>query len=163
METWTSTCGTYAVVLESRFAKDSTALARDHAPKEIGSALVGRYAPDGKRATVVGMAPVPADSKSYRYEFVRGIRGLREFFASLFAKTNGRQHYVGEWHSHPGGEAEPSSTDDENMGGIARDPVARCPECILVLVAINGDAVERGVFVYSKARGRVKLVRRIQR
>lgn len=160
METWASTCGTYTVVLEPRFGRDSAALAREHVPKEIGSALVGRYSPDGKSATVVGMAPVPADSKSYRYGFVRGTRGLREFFARMFAKTRGRRHYVGEWHSHPGGEAEPSPTDDENMGEIARDPDARCPECILVLVALNGDDVERGVFVYSKTRGRVKLVRR---
>ncbi len=162
METWTSTCGTYTVVLESRFVDQSIALARKHVPNEIGSALLGRYSADGSVATVMGMAPVPADSRSNRYGFIRGTRGLRDFFAAVFAKTRGRHHYVGEWHSHPGGEPSPSPTDTENMEGIARDASARCPECILVIVALDGERVERGVFVYSKARGRVTLGRTAQ-
>ncbi len=160
METWISTCRTYTVVLEARFISESVALARKHVPNEIGSALLGRYSADGTVATVIGMAPVPTDSKSFRYGFVRGTRGLRDFFAGVFAKTRGRQHYVGEWHSHPGGDPDPGATDDENMGGIARDASARCPECILVVVALEGECVERGVFVYSTTRARVALTPR---
>jgi proteasome lid subunit RPN8/RPN11 len=160
METWTSKCGTYTVVLEESFIYEAAELARKHAPREIGSALLGRYSADGKLARIVGTAPVPPDSKSYRYRFIRGTVGLREFFDAVFAKTFGQQHYVGEWHSHPGGAPTPSRTDNENQEDIARDAAARCPECILVLVALQGDRVARGVFVYSNTRGRVSLERR---
>lgn len=159
METWTSQCGAYTVVLEDRFLREALELARKHVPKEIGSALVGRYSADGNAARVVGVAPVPPDSKSYRYKFVRGTVGLRAFFADVFSKSRGRQHYVGEWHSHPGGAPVPSPTDDKNQEDIVRDVTARCPECILVIVALGGARVERGVFVYSKTRGRVSLLR----
>lgn len=159
MQTWRSSCGTYRVVLASQFLDESSCLAGEYYPNEVGTSLVGTYSDDGWDATVVEVAPLTPDSTGGSSWFMRGMRGLRSYFVGLFKKSGGLSHYVGEWHSHPDGTPIPSPTDDRNMMDIAADPEARCPECILVLVAFNAAGAETAVYVYSKARGRVALER----
>lgn len=135
-------------------------LAASHFPNEVGTSIVGSYSDDGNHAVLESLAPVTSDSRGARTSFYRGGSGLLEFFRSIFSSSRGRKHYVGEWHSHPGGQPWPSGTDDSNMLGIARDLTAKCPECILVIVAEHKEAAaEFGVFVYSRTRGRVILSR----
>jgi hypothetical protein len=45
------------------------------------------------------------------------------------------------------------------MFAIARDPDSRCPEAVLVILAVDDERVETGVYVYSDARGRTTLRR----
>ena len=154
---WRSSCGTYSVLITASCAADMERLATEHAPREVGTALVGNYSDNGHEATITGLAPLTPDSRGARFTFQRGARGLFKFFRSLFHASHGRTHYVGEWHSHPGGDPCPSGTDDENMLAIARDHRAKCPECVLLILASRRNQVELGAFVYSRTRGRVGL------
>lgn len=147
----------YTVHLDVQFVQTAVDLACKHFPNEVGTALVGSYTDDGWQATVCDVAPITPDSKGGRSWFTRGLQGLRGFFAGIFTETKGRTHYVGEWHSHPGGDPVPSPTDDQNMMDIVKDPTARCSECILVIVGLGSDHVESAVYIYSAARGRVDL------
>lgn len=113
METWRSECGTYTVVLEEQFLTDLVKVARKHYPNEVGSPLVGSYTDDGHEARISGIGPLSPDSRGTRFSFSRGVRGLREFFANLFKSSQGRVHYVGEWHSHPNGAPSPSGPDSQ--------------------------------------------------
>lgn len=155
--TWRSKNGEYAVSISMRVFEDLVRLARKQAPAEIGTALVGSYADDGHEALVTELAPVTADSRSGRFTFHRGVAGLHRFLRHIFSASRGRTHYVGEWHSHVGGAPVPSSTDEENMMEIAGAPSAQCPECILIILGLNGDAVDLGVYVFSRTRGRIDL------
>jgi hypothetical protein len=83
---------------------------------------------------------------------------LNALFSSLFKESNGRRHYVGEWHSHPGGAAIPSGTDDDNMFAIAMDPKNRCPECILIIASVISKDVSMRVYVYSRRGFRCDLI-----
>lgn len=156
---WVSSCGRYKVTISERCLRELTSISRKHYPREIGSSLVGSYSKDGFRAAVLGSAPLPSDSRGRRFTFSRGVHGLRSFFLDLFKRTRGRRHYVGEWHSHPGGAAMPSRMDDRNQTAIARDKKTNCPECILLI--IGGDFESRmdlRVYVYSRTNGRVDLI-----
>ena len=156
-QSWRSTCGSYTVILETRFLEESSRLARQHYPREVGTSLVGSYRDDGWRAHVHHVAPLTPDSVGGTAWFRRGMRGLWSYFSRVFSETWGLSHYVGEWHSHPDGAAIPSRTDDRNMMAIARDSDARCSECLLVLLSVRTDLVEPAVFVYSRDRGRIDL------
>ena len=156
---WVSSCGRYTVTISDRCLGELLSISREHAPREVGSSLVGSYSKDGFRASVLGSAPLPSDSRGRRFTFSRGVRGLRRFFLDLFTRTRGRRHYVGEWHSHPGGPPMPSRMDDRNQTAIARDKKTNCPECILLI--IGGDfscQTELCVYVYSRTNGRIELV-----
>lgn len=156
---WRSECGRYAVEFSRSCVDEMVRLAIKHLPREVGTSLVGTYSDDGHVATVTGLAPLTEDSKGGRFSFIRGSVGLGEFFRKLFHRSKGREHYVGDWHSHPGGAPVPSSTDSSNAFGIAKDVRTLCPECILVILAINGDTTELGVSVYSRDGGAVVLHR----
>lgn len=154
METWRSECGTYTVVLEDQFLTDVVNVARKHYPKEVGSPLFGSYSDDGHKAHISGIGPLSPDSHGTRISFNRGVRGLREFFTNLFKSSQGRVHYVGEWHSHPNGAPIPSGTDHDNMMAIARDPKAECPECVLIIISIGAQTSEKAIYVYSREKNR---------
>lgn len=157
-EDWTSDCGRYNVRIGRRCLENLARMGREHYPRETGASVYGSYSRDGFQAMVLGHAPVARDSLSQRFAFRRGVIGARRFFADLFARTRGEQHYIGEWHTHPGGSAEPSGTDNRTLRAIATDRKTGCPECILLILA--GDLLagpSLGVYVYSRERGRIRL------
>jgi integrative and conjugative element protein (TIGR02256 family) len=134
------------------------ALAKRHAPNEIGTSLVGRYANNGWRAIVIGLAPLASDSKGSRYQFHRGVKGLRQFYRKLFERFHRQRHYVGEWHSHPGGAPAPSGTDRVNQSAIAADQKTDCPEAILIILGGHlSSTPSLGVFIQSRTHGLVEL------
>ena len=156
---WVSSCGRYHVSIATECIRDMLTLCRKHLPREIGASVYGTYSSDGFHASVLGNSPITLDSVSERCSFHRGVEGASRFFMHLFRKTQGRQHYVGEWHSHPGGPPEPSATDNRTLHAIASDSETNCPECILLLVGGDLRSYPKiGVYVYSRERGRVDLL-----
>ena len=133
-------------------------MAQVHAPKEVGTSLIGCYSDDGFEASVIDLAPLSSDSKGSRISFYRGIAGLRDFFMKLRQTFNGKRHYIGEWHSHPDVAPFPSRRDDKQQLAIAKDTNTDCPECILIIIGHTLSNVDEiGVFVYSRKRGRIPL------
>lgn len=154
---WSSPDGAYVVTIGNECFDAMVRLARKHVPVEIGTPLVGSYSDDGRQAHMSALAPVSADSHGARTTFHRGVAGLRRYFRELFKSSRGRSHYVGEWHSHPGGAPFPSPTDETNMLEIANDPKAECAECILLILGLDEAGTDLAVYVFSRARGRVDL------
>ncbi|WP_333836450.1 Mov34/MPN/PAD-1 family protein [Novosphingobium sp.] len=99
--------------------------------RETGGILVGRYAPEGWSADVIEATPKPRGSRSGWYWFQRSNDGL---VALLAERWRNGQHYLGEWHFHPGGTPTPSGSDVRAMQKIARDGVYQCPSPILVII-----------------------------
>ena len=134
-------------------------MARKHYPNEVGTSVVGRYSPDGFRADVLGLAPLSADSVGTRFSFLRGVKGLKQFYDRLMHRFHGQRYYVGEWHSHPDGAPQPSGTDRTNQSQIASDNSANCEEVVLII--LGGDFMKNttlNVQVYSRTSGVVQLV-----
>lgn len=156
--TWRSKCETYTVELSQSCFDEMRILAHKHLPNEVGTALVGAYSDDGHIARITGLAPLTSDSHGARTTFRRGVQGLVEFFRGIFRSSNGMTHYIGDWHSHPGGAPQPSRTDDENALETARDPKSYCPECIQVILGVDDQTACCRVFVYSRTKGRLDLV-----
>lgn len=55
--------------------------------------------------------------------------------ASRYAAAERRLHYLGDWHTHPGGTNKLSITDRRTMRCIARSHQARCPHPIMAVLA----------------------------
>jgi integrative and conjugative element protein (TIGR02256 family) len=132
--------------------------AKQHAPVEVGTSLIGRYVDNGWRAVVVGLAPLPSNSEGSRNQFYRGVKGLREFYLKLFQRFHRQRHYVGEWHNHPDGAPTPSSTDRLNQSAIAVDQKTDCPEAVLII--LGGQLSSNpalAVFIHSRTHGLIAL------
>lgn len=127
-------------------------------PLETGTSLYGGYS-DQRRARVEGIAPLPQDSVRERFNLRRGVAGLASFFRRLFAKSKGESFYVGEFHTHPGGAASPSLQDDTTQFAIATDTSCQCEAPILVIIGGAPEEREVGVFVYTRAGGKLRLTK----
>jgi integrative and conjugative element protein (TIGR02256 family) len=106
--------------------------------EETGGILVGYYTDTLDCAVVTDASKRPPDSSSGRTWFTRGTVGLQGWLNGLWRRRN-RRYYLGEWHFHPGGAAEPSPTDIEQMVKIAHVASYKCPEPVLMLVGGSAD------------------------
>jgi hypothetical protein len=74
--------------------------------------------------------------------FVRLIEEALGRIAEFFQSVNHdyvRFNYLGEWHSHPSFEPEPSGRDDASMREIVQDPKVGANFVALLIVKLDGD------------------------
>ena len=139
--------GRFRVLIQDDLLKYLQELCAESAPLETGGILMGSYIEGGSTAYVTRVEGPPCDSKRERNRFYRGINDLRDLVESLWKSG---EHYLGEWHSHPGGLSRPSGGDVRQMKAIAKDHEAHCPEPILVVISEDGGVAVR-VFPIGEA------------
>lgn len=81
-------------------------------PNETGGVLLGYYDFNIKAVVVVTCLTAPPDSTASQGAFKRGIAGLADAVNEASRRTAGIVGYIGEWHSHPRGQAATPSRDD---------------------------------------------------
>jgi hypothetical protein len=128
-----------------------SAVAKDP-ESETGGILVGRYDDGRQVARITLAAPPPGDSEAGLDWFKRGKEGLAALLAEQWSLPE-RRYYLGEWHFHPLGGAQPSPQDVAQIREIATDESYRCPRPLLI-IASPGTLRRRvvRVFVHGGAR-----------
>lgn len=72
--------------------------------------------------------------------FIRRIEHALGHLTSFFARTNQNYtkfNYIGEWHSHPSFELEPSPKDDASMLDLVLDSAVGASFVVLLLVKLD--------------------------
>ena len=80
-------------------------------PNETGGVLIGSYDMARRIIYVVDGTEAPPDSQECPHGFLRGSEGLQAEVERIRESTSGRLDYIGEWHSHPTRDTEPSNRD----------------------------------------------------
>lgn len=81
---------------------------------EAGGVLLGRFVVDSKDI-IIDMASEPMrGDKRTRYSFHRGAKKHQLVIDEEWKRTNGKSHYLGEWHTHPEQHPDPSGKDIDN-------------------------------------------------
>ena len=108
--------------------------ASSHAPYETGGLLLGyRHSPQELVITdIIGAGPTAIHRRT---SFQPDSDWQTAELARRYAAADRRLHYLGDWHSHPGGTSTLSATDRRTMRCIARSDEARCPQPIMVVLA----------------------------
>jgi len=104
-------------------------------PNENGGMLAGRYSAD-RHTVYIEQVVVPVEKLTGRTTFKRSAKGLEKVWEQL-AKDGLR--YVGEWHSHPNGSTQYSSTDLKAMVDIEKEVSITNP--ILLIVGVNNNGL----------------------
>lgn len=120
-----------SAIFELPLLSEVTRLTEQAGSLETGGILIGSYFDGGHSVQITEMTAMPADSLFGRTWFKRGRKGLEALLRDRWAKG---QYYVGEWHSHPGGSADPSGPDIAAMRRIAEDPLYRCEAPVLFVI-----------------------------
>ncbi len=123
------------------------------AEHETGGLLFGELDETLGIAWITNVSGPPRDSTFSPEGFVCGTHGTRELCEDYRARTDGIVRYIGTWHSHPVGSAQPSFTD---YLGITDIFTAAPDDGAHHLMAIVGHAVrtqpELGVYTFQKQK-----------
>lgn len=121
---WVSQCA-YAEMIE---------LARHHYPLETGGMLLGYEAKDRTAVITKLVGPGP-NAKHGRFRFTPdGIYQQSELEKHFWA-TNGRETYLGDWHTHPKSDSMPSFTDKHTLARIANEPQSGTKHPVMAILA----------------------------
>jgi JAB domain-containing protein similar to deubiquitination enzymes len=108
---------------------------------EIGGVLMAEHLGDD----VFTITDLTVHKRGTLASFVRRIEDALTSLTSFFVRTNHdytKFNYIGEWHSHPSFELEPSPKDDASMIEIVLDPNVGAKFAVLLLVKLN---MEKGL------------------
>jgi integrative and conjugative element protein (TIGR02256 family) len=107
---------------------------------ETGGLLLGQVDDACRCIWVDDVSGPPPDSLLSAVHFDHGIEGVAELIAYYRERSGKLTTFVGMWHSHPYGEAEPSRTDKAAMAALVT-PVADGPRRALIVIVGGGDTV----------------------
>lgn len=120
-------------------------------PSETGGLLLGRCA--GAVAEVTSLVGAGPSAQHARTSFDPDQSWQVAEVARLYGEQPHAFEYLGDWHSHPYGRAEPSMTDLRVAARIGGYRAARNPKPVIVICAATAMGVlEVGVFQLWKLR-----------
>lgn len=123
-------------------------------PLETGGVLLGRSLEDGTRiisAVINAGHNSKATSATFEPDYEWQQKALNQAFTE-----NPDLEYLGDWHSHPGGRVLPSSTDVQLLTTIRAEPLAQCPNPLMLICGGRRVWVSRA-FAFT-ARGAVRRI-----
>jgi integrative and conjugative element protein (TIGR02256 family) len=111
----------------SVFAQKSS---EEHVPNESGGIAIGRVR--GEVIVVTHLTGPGPRAVHLPDRFVRDGEYAQAMLEAAVEETDGRDNYLGEWHSHPFPEG-PSAQDWESMRRISQNPNYSSPHPLLFL------------------------------
>ena len=127
-------------------------------PLETGGMLLGYVADNNDVVVTAIIGPGPA-AKHARHAFEPDSVYQIEILHSHYCATDGRETYLGDWHSHPDGVSILSRTDKRTLASIAHDPSSGIKRPVMAIIAssagqwsvgvVRFDSMQRRLFVAS--------------
>lgn len=106
---------------------------------EIGGQLFGeQLAPSHFRVTELTFQKRPGTFARFLVDLVQAARDAISFFERTNRQYT-RFNYIGEWHSHPSFEVEPSTTDINTMLSLVEDASFQGTFAVLMIVRLKGE------------------------
>lgn len=125
---------------------------------EAGGLLIGRMLLQGD--VIIDQAVEPSmEDKSSRFSFFRPIKLAQQFVVRIWHRSRGTQNYLGEWHTHPEDNPNPSSTDIKNWIKVWQTSSEEIGELFFVIV--GRKAV--GVWSVNSKSGRPVSLKEVSR
>lgn len=103
-------------------------------PNEFGGFLLGKYSDDLNTLTITRFI-LPKKYISHPISFERSSKRLNNLLKKIFITKH--EYYVGEWHTHPNGSTNYSSTDLHAMKAIAEHKTVNIKNPILLILSIG--------------------------
>ena len=118
---------------------------------ETGGLLFGEFDETLRIAWVTNVSGPPRDSSFSAEHFVCGTHDTRKLCDDYKERTHRIVRYVGTWHSHPVGAAEPSNTDYAGIGTIfASAPDDGAYQLMVIVGHGASPQPQLGAYVFEK-------------
>lgn len=133
------------LVVDSDVINEIESISIKHYPNEFGGFLVGKYSNDLNILTITKFL-LPKKYSSQPMSFKRSTDGISNILQDLFISK--KEYYVGEWHTHPNGSSEYSSTDFNAMKSIAEFETVNIKNPVLLILSISKGRCDGFTFYY---------------
>lgn len=131
------------VWLEERAREAIAAEAAKRRFRETGGPLFG-YEASGGLVVVRALGPGP-NAKHRRTRLIPDSGDVQEAIDAVFQESEGKLLYLGDWHTHPWGDARPSGVDVRGATAIADDPAVGVERPLVVIQATRPFQVHVGM------------------
>lgn len=111
-------------------------LAEEKSPLETGGMLIGYIALTGEPVVTSIIGPGPK-AKHRRFKFTPDGSYQQTILEAHFKETDGRETYLGDWHTHPRGAPTLSYLDKCTLARIAREPRSQIPQPVMIILGGN--------------------------
>jgi integrative and conjugative element protein (TIGR02256 family) len=126
-------------------------------PLETGGVLMGFVI--ANRAVVTSVVGPGPRAIHRRRSFTPDAEWQQQQVAELYERANRRDTYLGDWHTHPGGSTRTSFTDWLAARTIARSRDARCPNPVMLVLALSAGSLSVGAYRWHRGKmGRIAWV-----
>lgn len=115
------------------------ALAVAKCPMETGGMLLGYISNNGDAVVTSIIGPGP-NAKHSRFRFIPDNKYQQAILEIYFRTTEGRETYLGDWHTHPNGDNALSTTDMRTLARIAKEPKSGIPNPFMVVLSSDSAA-----------------------
>lgn len=109
-------------------------LAQQHRPLETGGMLLGYEANDQTVVVTKLIGPGP-NAKHGRFHFTPDGAYQQAELEKHFWATDGRETYLGDWHTHPKSNSAPSVIDKHTLARIANEPQSGTAHPVMAIIA----------------------------
>lgn len=109
-------------------------LANQYYPLEIGGMLMG-YIAENKDYVVTSIIGPGPNAKHSRHAFEPDSDFQLKILHARYMETNGRETYLGDWHTHPDGTTNLSRRDKETLASIAATPESKITSPLMAVAA----------------------------
>lgn len=117
--------------------------------REIGGQLYGeQLAPSDFRIIELTVQSRPGTFVRFMVDLFQTACDATRFFDRTGHRYT-RFNYLGEWHSHPSFEVQPSTIDIETMRQLVCDPLFRGNFALLMIVRLNNGSLTKGAWVFD--------------
>lgn len=124
--------------------RDILAEAQRALPNETGGVLLG-WSTDSDIVITHAVGP-GARAEHQPTRFLPDRDWQADEIARLYEESGRTIEYLGDWHTHPGGDPYPSALDSAALRRIALDEAARCPRPIMGILGNIGEGPLSAVF-----------------
>lgn len=80
----------------------------------------------------IATPPTP-DSRCSRMHFEHGTDGSQDIVHHYVMRTGRQTTFIGMWHTHPAGEAQPSLTDEAGMANLVTPVLGGAPRALMLI------------------------------
>lgn len=128
-------------------------LAQQCYPLETGGMLIGYEAEGGTVVITKLIGPGP-NAKHERFRFTPDGDYQQSELEKYFWATNGRETYLGDWHTHPRSDSTPSVMDKYTLARIAKEPLSGTKRPVMAILAGGSGAWSLGAVRFMSASRR---------
>jgi integrative and conjugative element protein (TIGR02256 family) len=137
----------------SGFALESMRhLAQLQFPLETGGMLIGYVGENGESVVKNIIGPGPK-ARHGKFRFVPDGEYQQSALEDIFLKTEGKETYLGDWHTHPKGGNTPSYIDKMTLAKIAHEPASGTKNPIMAILGDGNPIWKIRIVQFLSARG----------